>query len=83
MPELLVSVRNSEKALYVYIVLSPKKTLVMNETPAQTISEKIDGLKEELKGKIKHDPELVEHGRDKRTGELKRKGMREVGSFRP
>ena len=61
--------------------LSPTK--LINYMPVQTTSEKIDGLKEEIKGKIKHDPELVEHGRDRRTGALKRKEAREVGSFRP
>jgi len=40
---------------------------------SQTIQEKITGLKEELKGKVKHDPELVRHGREIRTGEEKRK----------
>ena len=44
----------------------------------QAINEKIDGLKQEIKGKIKHDPELVERGRQQRTGELKRKEMKEV-----
>lgn len=47
------------------------------------MNDKLDGLKEEIKGKIKNDPELVQHGRDKRTGELKRKEMREVNSFLP
>lgn len=47
------------------------------------MSDKIDGLKEEIKGKIKHNPDLVQHGQDKRTGELKRKEMKEVISFRP
>ncbi|KAF9788435.1 hypothetical protein BJ322DRAFT_1106428 [Thelephora terrestris] len=42
-----------------------------------SIDEKVDGLKQEIVGKIKRDPELVEHGRDLRTGELKRKKMRE------
>ena len=81
MPELLASVQNSERALYVHIILSLQQTPVTNYEPVQTVSEKIGGLKEEIKGKIKHDPELVQYGRDKRTGELKRKGMREV--FRP
>jgi len=81
MREQLASVRNSERAPYVHITHSLRRTLIANYTPAQAISEKIDGLKEEIKGKIKHDPELVEHGRDKRTGELKRKEMRQVDSF--
>ena len=52
-----------------------------NDPPVQPISERIDGLKQEIKGKIKHDPELVVHGREKRTGELKRNEMRQVDSF--
>ncbi|KAI6038523.1 hypothetical protein EDC04DRAFT_2693803 [Pisolithus marmoratus] len=35
--------------------------------------EKLQGLKDEIKGKISGKPELVEHGRERRTGELKRK----------
>ncbi|KAI0653919.1 hypothetical protein C8Q70DRAFT_926767, partial [Cubamyces menziesii] len=35
--------------------------------------DKITGLKEELKGKILHKPDVVEHGRELRTGELKKK----------
>lgn len=81
MPEQLASVQNSERAPYVHITHSLRQTLITNYTPAQTLSEKIDGLKEEIKGKIKHDPELVEHGREKRTGELKRNEMRQVDSF--
>jgi len=47
------------------------------------MSERIDGLKQEIKGKLKHDPELVEHGRDKRTGQLKQKEMKQVNHYRP
>lgn len=36
-------------------------------------SDKLQGLKEEFKGKLLHKPELVQHGRELRTGELKRK----------
>ncbi|KAG2035385.1 hypothetical protein BDR03DRAFT_1001061 [Suillus americanus] len=35
--------------------------------------EKLGGLQEEIKGKITKNPELVEHGRDRRTGILKKK----------
>ncbi|KIO34154.1 hypothetical protein M407DRAFT_240764 [Tulasnella calospora MUT 4182] len=42
-----------------------------------TMGEKIDGLKEEMKGKLKHDQHLVQEGHDKRTGELKRHQMEE------
>ncbi|KAG8951892.1 hypothetical protein FRC04_005584 [Tulasnella sp. 424] len=38
-----------------------------------TMGEKIDGLKEEMKGKLKHDQHMVQEGHDKRTGELKRR----------
>jgi hypothetical protein len=54
-----------------------------NDPPVQSVSERIDGLKQEIKGKAKHDPELVEHGKKQRTGALKREGMKEVNSFRP
>ena len=59
--------------------LRAPQILVDKLSPVQTIGEKIDGMKEEIKGKVKHDPELVQHGRDQRTGELKRKEMRNVG----
>ncbi len=42
----------------------------------KTLEEKAVGLKEELKGKIKHDSDLVKHGRDLRSGEAKRRKMR-------
>ncbi|KAJ8475265.1 hypothetical protein ONZ51_g6662 [Trametes cubensis] len=35
--------------------------------------DKIAGLKEEMKGKILRKPDVVEHGRELRTGELKKK----------
>jgi hypothetical protein len=41
----------------------------------QGFSQKISGLKEEMKGKLTKNPELVEHGRERRTGELKHKEM--------
>lgn len=41
------------------------------------VDEKIGGLKDQLKGKITRDPELVEYGRERRTGELKRKEQEE------
>ncbi|KAG8936060.1 hypothetical protein FRC00_009807, partial [Tulasnella sp. 408] len=42
-----------------------------------TMGEKIDGLKEEMKGKLKHDQHLIQEGHDKRTGELKRHQIEE------
>ncbi|EMD36283.1 hypothetical protein CERSUDRAFT_95623 [Gelatoporia subvermispora B] len=38
-----------------------------------TMGDKIDGYEEELKGKILRKPDLVQHGREMRTGELKKK----------
>lgn len=43
----------------------------------QTASDKFMGLKEELVGKLSRKPEKVEHGREKRTGELKKKQWEE------
>ncbi|KAG9311454.1 hypothetical protein JVU11DRAFT_8569 [Chiua virens] len=37
------------------------------------LGDKIEGIAEEIKGKILGRPELVEHGREHRTGELLRK----------
>jgi hypothetical protein len=44
----------------------------------QSIDDKFNGLKQEIKGKMKHDSKLVEHGRDLRTGEHKKREMKEV-----
>lgn len=77
------SARSSGRAPYVFIILSLGKPWLTNDPPVQSISEKIDGLKDEIKGKIKHDPELVAHGREQRTGEVKRKEMRQVDSLLP
>jgi hypothetical protein len=41
----------------------------------QGFSEKVAGLKEEAKGKILHKPELVQHGHDLRTGDLKKQEL--------
>ena len=41
----------------------------------QSTGDKLEGLKEEMKGKVLHKPDLVQHGHDLRTGELKRKQM--------
>ena len=40
--------------------------------PIQTIADKIKGFEEEIKGKITKKPELVEQGRKRMSGELKR-----------
>lgn len=39
----------------------------------QTTGDKIQGLKEEIAGKVTRNPEKVEHGKELRTGELKKK----------
>ncbi|VDB91632.1 unnamed protein product [Peniophora sp. CBMAI 1063] len=39
---------------------------------------KVSGLKEEVMGKVKHDPSLVQHGHDMRTGQLARKEREEA-----
>ncbi|KAG0697471.1 hypothetical protein DFH29DRAFT_946396 [Suillus ampliporus] len=41
------------------------------------LGDKISGLQEEIKGKITKNPELVEHGREKRSGALKKKEQKE------
>ena len=46
------------------------------------MTEKVAGLKEEVVGKVKKDPAKVQHGKEKRTGELKRKQLEE-GDVRP
>ncbi|KAI6112273.1 hypothetical protein EDD16DRAFT_1175371 [Pisolithus croceorrhizus] len=48
-----------------------------------SVSEKLEGLKEEIKGKITGRPELVEHGRELRTGELKRKEKEQADAEDP
>lgn len=83
MLEPLASARSSGRVSYVFITPSLDKPRFMSDPAVQSFSKKIDGLKEEIKGKIKHDPELVAHGKEQRTGELKRTGMKEVDSIRP
>ncbi|KAJ8582421.1 hypothetical protein M405DRAFT_800332 [Rhizopogon salebrosus TDB-379] len=39
------------------------------------LGDKIIGLEEEIKGKVLRKPDLVEHGRERRTGELKKKEL--------
>lgn len=43
----------------------------------QTAIEKFEGLKEQLVGKVTHNADKAEHGRELRTGELKRKQQQE------
>jgi hypothetical protein len=42
------------------------------------MSDKMSGIKEEMMGKIKKDPEMAQHGLERRTGELKRKEMEQA-----
>ncbi|KAI0045972.1 hypothetical protein FA95DRAFT_1607272 [Auriscalpium vulgare] len=42
------------------------------------LDEKMTGVKEELKGRVLRKPDLVEKGRERRTGELKRKQQEEA-----
>ena len=42
-------------------------------TMTQTLGERFRGIKEQIKGKIKHDPELQQRGKDRISGELKRR----------
>ena len=42
---------------------------------AQGTGDKLKGYEEELKGKILRKPDVVQHGHDLRTGELKRKQL--------
>ncbi|KAF9561989.1 hypothetical protein CPC08DRAFT_707032 [Agrocybe pediades] len=46
-----------------------------NYRAGATLEDKIKGLKEELKGKVTHKPELVEHGRELISGEERRKKL--------
>ncbi|KAI0729200.1 hypothetical protein C8Q72DRAFT_778626 [Fomitopsis betulina] len=48
-----------------------------------TTGDKIEGYKEELKGKILRKPDVVQHGHDLRTGELKRREDAENNVVRP
>ncbi|KAJ3805103.1 hypothetical protein F5876DRAFT_2821, partial [Lentinula aff. lateritia] len=48
-----------------------------NYRQTATFTDKLSGLKEELKGKVTKNPQLVEHGRELKTGELKKKEQEE------
>ena len=41
--------------------------------PSQDLKDKIGGLKEQIIGKMKGDPELVQHGKDRGTEEAQAK----------
>ncbi|KAF4585073.1 hypothetical protein EYR40_001909 [Pleurotus pulmonarius] len=54
-----------------------------NFTQESTLAEKWSGVKEEMKGKVTHNPGMVEEGRKRRTGELKREQMERDAKFDP
>ncbi|KAF9493714.1 hypothetical protein BDN71DRAFT_1449963 [Pleurotus eryngii] len=54
-----------------------------NFTQESTMAEKWIGVKEEMKGKVTHNPGKVEEGRKRRTGELKREQMERDAKFDP
>ena len=41
------------------------------------MSDRLGGIKEEIAGKITHNQDKVQHGKEMRTGELKRKKLEE------
>ncbi|KAL0958813.1 hypothetical protein HGRIS_014132 [Hohenbuehelia grisea] len=48
-----------------------------NFSTKPTMGDKLAGMKEEVKGKVSHNPGLVEQGHKRRTGELKREQRRD------
>ena len=46
----------------------------------KTMGDRLQGLKEEIKGTLKHDPSLKQTGKDRITGELKRREQEEVSA---
>lgn len=64
----------TEKELYVVLQrMTLKIVLLISWTMIQGVGEKLGGLTEEVKGKVLKKPEVVQHGHDRRTGELKKK----------
>ncbi|KAJ7841047.1 hypothetical protein B0H14DRAFT_3457667 [Mycena olivaceomarginata] len=47
------------------------------------MAEKITGIKEQVKGKVTHNPDLVAKGHDRMTGELKHKELEEDAKADP
>ncbi|KAJ6551369.1 hypothetical protein B0H19DRAFT_1157366 [Mycena capillaripes] len=47
-----------------------------NYNPKAGVFDKITGLKEQVQGKISHNPDLVEKGHERATGELKQKELK-------
>ncbi|KAH7867945.1 uncharacterized protein C8R40DRAFT_1030619, partial [Lentinula edodes] len=52
-----------------------------NYRQGPSLTDKLSGLKEELKGKVTKNPGLVEHGKEMKTGEVKRREQQEDVSF--
>ncbi|KAJ4478613.1 hypothetical protein C8J55DRAFT_399473, partial [Lentinula edodes] len=52
-----------------------------NYRQGPSLTDKLSGLKEELKGKVTKNPGLVEHGKEMKTGELKRREQEDDVSF--
>lgn len=53
--------------------MSLRIVLLILWTMIQGVGEKLGGFTEEVKGKVLKKPEAVQHGHDRRTGELKKK----------
>lgn len=45
------------------------------------LGEKITGIKQQIKGKLSHNPELVEQGQLRKTGELKKRQQEDKDPF--
>ena len=61
-----------------YYNVGPVSRSASSQTPVnrvQSMEDRIAGLKAEVLGKIEHKPELVNQGRELRSGEAKRKKM--------
>ncbi|KAJ3912864.1 hypothetical protein F5877DRAFT_72040 [Lentinula edodes] len=48
-----------------------------NYRQGPSLTDKLSGLKEELKGKVTKNPQMVEHGKEMKTGEVKRREQQE------
>ena len=47
------------------------------------MSDRFKGLKEQIKGTVKRDPELKQRGKERMTGELKKKEQKEMEESDP
>ena len=73
---LLLSILISSRLILYHIKRHYKLTCT-----TQRLSERIQGVKEQVKGVITRDPELKHRGKERMTGELKRKQKEEVRLF--